>query len=470
MLIKLLRGLVRIPQKRGIGIQFERGFCLWLARIPRKRDVVRRWILDTGLITRFPMRISPREAPQRRILIPALCVAACVILPLANNASARQQASGGATAAPPGQAVNVAQIDHERILKLAAAALRLEPPTITRHRATLSLGGLNDFFSTSDYFWPNPATSNGLPFISRDGQSYPELFAAHRMAMRDMRDGVSALAAAYLITHEDRYVSKASQLLRVFFVDPATKMNPNLQFAQAVPGASPGRSYGIIDGLHLIEVPRAITAMASSPALSPDTRAALKTWFADLSHWMLTSANGKAEASAKNNHSVAFFLQIAVYADFTGNEALQAECRRQFKEVFVGKQMAEDGSFPLELKRTKPYGYSIFQLDNMATLCQVLSTPQDNLWLFQLPDGRGMRKAMAFLYPFLEDKTKWPFAKDIQAWSEWPARQPALLFAGLALQEEKYLQLWRRLSADPADPEVRRNMGVTQPILWLPAR
>ena len=130
-------------------------------------------------------------------------------------------------------------------------------------------------------------------------------------------------------------------------------------------------------------------------------------------------------------------------------------------------QMAPDGSFPLELARTKPYAYSIFQLDNMALLCQVLSTDADDLWSYELADGRGMRRAMAYLYPFLADKHAWPLKPDVPGWDGWPARQPSLLFAGLALGEPAYLALWRRLPADPGDPEVQRNIAVTQPLLWL---
>jgi len=130
-------------------------------------------------------------------------------------------------------------------------------------------------------------------------------------------------------------------------------------------------------------------------------------------------------------------------------------------------QMAPDGSFPAELKRTKPYGYSIFQLDNMVILCQVLSTEHDDLWSFKLADGRGISRAMEFLYPFLADKSKWPRKPDVQAWEGWPVRQPCLLFAGLAFGERPYLDLWRKLPPDPTDPEVRRNIAITQPLLWL---
>jgi hypothetical protein len=276
------------------------------------------------------------------------------------------------------------------------------------------------------------------------------------------------LGAAYRISGDEHYASKAAELLRVFFLDPATRMNPHLEYAQAVPGRSPGRGLGIIDALHLIEVPPAITALECSPAFTPELVGGLKRGFADLSQWMITSKNGKEEAAAKNNHSVAFWLQVAAFARFTGDAALLAECRRQFKEVFVPNQMAADGSFPLELKRTKPYGYSIFQLDNMATLCQVLSTPEDDLWRFELPDGRGIRKAVAYLAPYLADKSKWPLKPDLQSWEGWPARQPALLFAGLAFKEQTYLDVWRKLPPDPTDEEIQRNIAITQPLLWLP--
>ena len=363
--------------------------------------------------------------------------------------------------------LDIATIDRERILKTANAALSLEPITITKFPAKLSEGGPNDYFSMAVYFWPDPTKTNGLPFINRDGESYPGLFTAHRMAMRHLRSAVAALGAAYKLTGDDRYAGKAAELLRVFFIDPATRMNPHLQYAQAVLGKSPGRGIGIIDTLHLIEVPPAVAVMQKSPAFPAETLAGVKQWFHDYTEWMLTSKNGHDESVAKNNHSVAFWLQVAAFAKFTGDETRLAECRRQFKEVFVPNQMAADGSFPLELKRTKPYAYSIFQLDNMTTLCQVLSTPEDNLWNFELPDGRTIRKAVDYLYPFLADKSKWPLKPDIMAWDGWPRRQVALLFGGLAFGEQKYLDCWQKLPADSTDEEVKRNIAITQPILWV---
>ena len=381
--------------------------------------------------------------------------------------SPKTQLGSGKAAGLTKLTLDVAAIDRARILKAADAALAQKPVTITAFPAKLSEGGSNDFYSNGDYWWPDPSKPNGLPYIRRDGETNPDNFIAHRMAVKTLRDSVAALAAAYKISGDERYVTKAAELLRVFFLDAKTRMNSNLNYAQAIPGVSPGRGIGIIDTLHIIEIPAAVKAMEKSKAFPAELATGLRQWFRELAEWMVTSKNGKEEAAAKNNHSVAFYLQLAVFADFIGDEAKLDLCRRQFKEVFVAKQMALDGGFPLELARTKPYGYSIFQLDNMTMLCQVLSTDADNLWTFETPDGRGIRKAVAFLYPFLADKSKWTLKPDVQAWEGWPARQPHLLFAGLAFGEQKYLDLWQKLPADPANPEVQRNIGITQPLLWL---
>ena len=369
-----------------------------------------------------------------------------------------------------GTTLDVAGIDRDRILAAASNVLTLEPLTITKYHAKLSTGGPHDYYSNGDYWWPNPDTTNGLPYVQRDGQTDPANFNEDRDCVRKLDSAVAVLGAAYKITGDDRYAAKAAELLRVFFLDPATLMNPNLQYSQAIPGVSTGRGIGIIDTLHIIDIPRAVEVMQKSPAFPPDVAAGLKKWFADYVAWMRTSKNGNDEANAANNHSVAYWLQVAVFAQFTGDAQDLADCRDHFKNVFLPKQMAPDGSFPRELARTKPYGYSSFQTDNMAMLCEVLSTPQDNLWQFQLPDGRGMRKGIEFMYPYWADKNKWLAdgrRKDIQAWDGWPARQSALLFGGLAYGDQKYLDLWSKLPADPRNEEVRRNLAITQPVLWV---
>ena len=362
--------------------------------------------------------------------------------------------------------VDVAAHDKVRILKLADAALSQVPLTITSDVAKYTTGGVNDFYSNGDYWWPDPAKPDGVPYIQRDGQTNPNNFVAHRMAMRNTKDAVAALAAAYKVTGDDKYVVKAAELLKVFFIDPKTRMNPHLAFTQAIPGRTTGSKTGVIDGLHLVEIPAAIKALEKSKAFDPELAKGLHAWFAELNHWMLTHKNGIDEGESLNNHAVAYFLQVAVFADFNGEKETLTKCRTRFKDVFVNVQMAPDGSFPRETARTKPYAYSIFQLDNMVLLCKVLSIPEDNLWNYEGPEGRSIKKAVAWLYPYLADKKTWPKAPDVMAWDGWPSRQPALLFAGQAYNEPKYIELWKKLSTDPTDLEVRRNIAITQPVLW----
>jgi hypothetical protein len=121
------------------------------------------------------------------------------------------------------------------------------------------------------------------------------------------------------------------------------------------------------------------------------------------------------------------------------------------------------------LARTKRYGYSLFNLDAFATICHILSTPADSLWQFTLPDGRGIRLGLAYLFPYVRGKAAWPHARDVMHFDEWPVRSPAWLFGGLALGEREYLDAWRELPAPPAVEEVLRNVPIRHPLLWLPA-
>ncbi len=378
--------------------------------------------------------------------------------------------SGYLPAAPNSLATTVAKIDNDRILKLANDALQLKPPAVTDYRATNSAGGPHDFFSQADYAWPNSTNRNGLPYVQYDGRTDTNNFEEHRMAMRHMKDAVSALAAAYAITGDEKYVPKAAEFLRVFFLDENTRMNPNLNYAQAVLGKETGNAIGVIDTLHLAELPMAVRFLEKSPAFDPAVDAGMKKWFADYIHWMTTATNGVKEMNAANNHSIAYFVQLASFAKFVDDQKTLEICRQRFRNVLLPRQMTNNGSFPLELKRTKPYGYSIFQADNVAILCVLLSTPKDDLWRFKLPSGVTPLKSAEFIYPYLADKEKWLAdgrSKDILHWDNWPARESCLLFAYAEAGDSKYFDLWKKLDADPSDLEIRRNIAVTQPILWI---
>jgi len=371
-----------------------------------------------------------------------------------------------AAGAGPAAYAMIATADRARILKAAERALALQPVTITAFRSAKSPGGAHDFFSQADYFWPNPANPDG-PYVNRDGQSNPDTFNDHRKATIALSLQMPALTAAWRLTGDRRYSRHAAAHLRAWFVTPQTRMNPNLEYAQGVHGVSTGRSYGIIDTLHLVEVARAASLMASLE-LSAGEQVALIAWFTEYLHWMRTSTKGVTERDAKNNHAVCWALQAAEFARLVDDQGTRQQIAARFREAFVPDQMGADGSFPLELKRTKPYSYSIFNFDVLATLCQSLSDRGENLFVFELPDGRGACRAAAFLYPYLLDKAKWPYAKDVEHFDALPVRSPGLLFCGVACEQAPYLALWRTLNPDPADPEIIRNYPIRQPLLWYP--
>ena len=168
----------------------------------------------------------------------------------------------------------------------------------------------------------------------------------------------------------------------------------------------------------------------------------------------------------KNNHSVTYFVQAAVFALFTDNPRIVEFCRESYKKYLL-PQMEADGSFPLELARTKPYNYSTFVLDNMVTLCYLLSTSEDNLWNYALPNGADIQKGVDFLTPYLLDKSTWPYAKDVMHFDAFPVRMSFMLFAGNLLKRPELVQLYESLPFETADEEARRNAAVRMAYLWF---
>lgn len=363
-------------------------------------------------------------------------------------------------------AFDLAAHERPRVVRQAEAALASQPVTITAVVNPRSAGGPHDFSSEGDYWWPDPQHPDG-PYVRRDGETNPANFVAHRRLLAAFARDAGALAAAYDLTRDERFAAAAVAQLRAWFVDPATRMAPSLAHAQAIHGIATGRAAGVIDTVHLAEVALAARALHGSPALDAATETAVAAWFGEYLRWLQTHPYGVEESRAENNHATAWALQAAAFARLLDDEKTLADLRRRFREVLLPAQMAPDGSFPRELARTKPYGYSIFNLDVLAALAVVLSTPGDDLVRFRLADGRGVQRGVEFLAPYLADKARWPHPPDVLHWDEWPVRQPALLFAALAGERGDWLALWGRLDPDPAGEELRRNFPVRFPTLWL---
>ena len=377
------------------------------------------------------------------------------LAPALPGPSARQAADGGLDT----------RRERERVIAQANKFLKDAPVTVTAARSPRSAGGEHDYFSEGDYWWPDPANPGG-PYIQKDGMSNPDNFNEHRRALMRLSVEMPALTAAWTVTKDRKYAIAAQRHARAWFISRSTRMTPALRYAQAIHGRATGRGTGIIDTIHLVEVVRALERLDDAPGWQRDDALAVRRWFEDYLEWLTTDQYGKDERDTTNNHATCWVMQVAAFASYTHNTALMQDCRTRFKTVLV-QQMAPDGSFPRELGRTKPYGYSLFNLEAMATICQILSTPEDDLWNFELPDGRGMRKAMAYMVPYIRDKKSWPKPPDVMYDQYWPMRQASLLFAGVAHKEPSYLQLWSSLPADSDVEEIVRNFFIRQPLLWF---
>jgi len=345
-------------------------------------------------------------------------------------------------------------------------ALTQQPITVTAESSPRSAGNKHDFFSEGDYWWPNPANPDG-PYISIDGKTNPNNFVAHRLAMIRFSEIIGALASAYQETSDEKYVKHAVVHLKAWFVDKETLMNPNLLFAQAVKGVTTGRSWGIIDTIHLMEVAQGIIAMEKAKSFKKSSLKTIKKWFSDYILWLNTSKPGIAEKLSKNNHSTCWVMQVASFAKLCNDKPMLDSLRWRYKNVLLPDQMATDGSFPLELARTKAYGYSIFNLDAMTTICQILSTPQDNLWEFETADGKSIAKGITYLYPFVADKNKWTLKPDIMFWDNWPVAQPFLIFGAYYFRNGDWYATWKKLDLKPTNQEVIRNLPIRHPLLWM---
>jgi len=354
----------------------------------------------------------------------------------------------------------------DRTIEKANSYLQKEPVTVTASVSERSAGGPNDFYSEGDYWWPNPDDPDG-PFVQRDGERYYGRFEDDRLAMRDFAEYTAALTSAWLLTGEQRYADHALVHLRAWFTNPETMMNPHMLYAQAIKGRVTGRSIGLIDAYHLIEVAQSARALVKTNAIPEEDAQRIKNWFGRFITWMTTHEYGLEEMVHYNNHSTTWAVTASSMARFVGHEEIMELCRNRFKYVMLPEQMALDGGFPYELRRTKPYGYALFNLDAFANLAHILSTPEEDFWEYVTHDGKSMQLGMDFLTPYIEDKSAWPYGEDIDIWEKWPVRHSLLLFAGLAWQDDHYIDLYLQFDPEPTHPEVLRNHPVRHPIIWM---
>lgn len=338
-----------------------------------------------------------------------------------------------------------------RLERDAQKALGEGPFSIVKKGVTPPSGDKHDYMSQAPYFWPDPKSPNGLPYIRRDGERNPEInkITDHR-SLDDLENSVETLALAYYFKGDEAYATKASQLLRAFFLDPATRMNPNLEYAQFIPGVNTGRGIGLIETRGLARVVDAIGLLAGSKALSVADERGLRDWFGKFLQWMLDSKNGREEAAAKNNHGTYYDVQVASFALFVGKQELALGVLQAARQKRIAVQIEPDGRQPLELARTKAWGYSNGNLDGLLQLATLGQRVGVDLWNFQTADGRSIRRALDFLVPIAIGQAKWEY-------QELEGVKPELLFplmrrAAKLYQDKPYQTSMSKVpEVDPAD-------------------
>jgi len=295
----------------------------------------------------------------------------------------------------------------------ADALLPLKPASVMDKTETAASGDRHDYFSFAPYWWPDPAKPDGLPYVRDDGKTNPESKkGTDSAALARTCRAVETLGLAYWFTGEERYAEKAATLTRVWFLDPATRMTPNLEHAQAIPGINHGRGIGIIEARHLIDLNDGLALIAASPAWKDADSAAMRTWLTDYYHWLTTSKNGHEEAHAEgayagNNHGSWYDAQAADLALVLGHMDEARKILTAVAHERIARQIDPDGRQPLELARTKSLNYSLFNLEALVLLARFGEHVGVDLWNFSTPDGRSLRVALRYVAPYADPAKAW---------------------------------------------------------------
>ena len=297
---------------------------------------------------------------------------------------------------------------YHALLSSADSVMKVPPTSVMQKKNTPPSGDKHDFLSLAPYWWPDPTKTNGIPYIRRDGEMNPQSRIDHDgIRFQQMEDAVEILSLAWYLSGDERYASRAAKLLHVWFIDPATKMNPNLNFAQAVLGVSDGRGIGIIDLRHVPQLLDAVRILELSGKWHGSDSTLFLKWCRDYLDWLKNSKNGKEERAAENNHGTWYDSQAAAFSLFVGDSAFAKEILASSTRARIAKQIATDGSQPLELERTRPIHYSLFNLDPFSQLAEMGRHVGVNLWNYEAPSGAAIVWALWFVTPFADTLHHW---------------------------------------------------------------
>jgi hypothetical protein len=355
--------------------------------------------------TPVPATLAPTRAPTvpptpQPSSAPPMQLPRVFVLNPKTLAEAKSKIAGDATRAPA----------LKQLVAEADAALKFKPVSVVEKPFTPDSGDKHDYVSLSPYWWPDPNKPDGLPYIQKDGQRNPEeATILDKNAMQEVNSNVATLALAFYFTGEENYAIKAAELLRFFYLNPATRMNPNGTFAQVRRGHGIPTGSGIIDFTGMGGLADSMGLLNGSNAWTRADDQAMQKWLGDFLTWLTTSAPGKREAVAANNHGSWYDALVTALALATGKDDLAKKMVEDAKANRIAKQIQPDGKQPEELARTLAMHYSLYNLRALARLASLGERVGVDLWNYQTSDGRSIRKALEFLKPYLAGDEKWTY-------------------------------------------------------------
>ena len=341
----------------------------------------------------------------------------------------------------------------DSLLEAADAALQQGPYSVTDKEVVPPSGDKHDYASYSRYWWPDPEKPDGLPYIRKDGETNPDsqsLKASDRQRIEVIGTHNEALGLAYYFTGEEKYAKKAAELLRVWFLDPATRMNPNLNHAQCRRGHNTGTKSGVLDGRMMVRGLEGSLLLAGSSALSDTELQGIKDWVGEYLKWLQTGKLALEEAASTNNHGSFYDAQTMYFALYSENKEVAKKIAQQAIEKRILSQIDPDGKMPEELRRTRPNFYSNYNLHAMFVLAHLAEKVDVDIW--HAGDER-LRAALDYLAPYADPSKPWPH--DSIKENDRMNLFPILKMADLAYPDGNYLQKLETLPLE--DRKIRRE-------------
>ena len=342
-----------------------------------------------------------------------------------------------------------------RLKRDAASAIRAGTYSVTSVDKPRPSGDKHDYISLARYAWPDPSRPGGLPWILRDGEANPLLNEYCSPVMANMAHHAFTCAFAYYLTGDEAAGVHAAAILRTWFLDPATRMNPHLRYAQFRPGKNEGGKSGLIDSRDLVDVVDAAGLLAGLAAWTRSDQQGLQAWFRQYLEWLLTSPLGQQEAASTNNHAVWYDVQTTCFALFTGQDEAARKILREAPRRRIAAQIEPDGSMPLELKRTKSFDYSMFNVQAFFDLATAGQYAGVDLWNVRTPDGRSIRQALDFMLPYTVGGQAWEH-QQIKKY-DVDTMFPLLRRAAIAYHEPRYEEMIAKLPPKDFAPD-RTNL------------